>query len=153
MITEFRRWINLIECGQPLLEGKVERVPYTDYIGREIELTLVYDPSAQQARNFIDRSTNKNLRVLVLVNGIVCWDAYYVEHTDIAKMFGQKEDGRYGKLNLVYDDYSAHLSTPVYRFAGSSWYEFRIEYVRIPAIARLLASGFAEPANQTEQSA
>jgi hypothetical protein len=136
--SDLRRWIKICE-------GKIERMPYTDYMGNEFDLILVYDPTPQQARNLIDRSEHKRLRVLVVGQNIVCWDAYYVEHVDIAKMLGHTGHGRDGKLWLMFDNDHDQLPAPVYRLGGGSWQGQREQYIRIPAIARLLAAGFAEP--------
>jgi hypothetical protein len=148
MQNDLTKWLRLVEADaarKQITEGTIERMPYKDYMGNALDLTLIHDPTAQQARHFIDRSANKRLRVMVVDHGIICWDAYYVEHADMAKLFGKSGAGRDDKLWLMHDDDHGQLPEPVYRFGGGSWKGLRDRYVKIAAIARLLTAGFHEP--------
>ena len=133
----FREIIDLITLNE-----KTETYPFTTYTGIEIDLKLIWNPSPNEAMGAVRRSEDQILRVLLVDQDIACWDAYYVEHRDVAKLLDRPElmRGRDNKLYIVWD-----AEKQFFEFQGGSWNVNREHYQSIPAIARLLNAGFQEP--------
>lgn len=139
-MQEMRRWISAV-----LNEGKVERVPYRDFVGNEIMLTLVWNPSYPQLQNLIRRSIDGVFRCLLVGDDIVLWDAHYVEHTDVCKLLGvPRPQGRlgFGSFYEVGDNIVFHGGR-----GGDNPF-----YAQNPALRRLFDAGVVPKPCSTQES-
>lgn len=114
--------------SQMVQESKIQRMPFRDYIGNSIDLRLYWNPSVIQIKNLCERSKDMQLRYILVGNDLVAWDAYYVEHKDIAKLvMAETPVGRksYGFFTMAHGKVTISGSQPTH-----------------PQVAKFLSSGF-----------
>jgi hypothetical protein len=97
------RLSELFENDHRSITEKVEMHPYRDYVGNEFDLKLIWNPTARQAKNLVDQSRETMMRVLLVGDKAVIWDAHYVEHADVEKLLGLPRGPREIKLFLYMD--------------------------------------------------
>jgi len=104
-----------------------------------VELAVTINPSAKIAKTLTDNSVDQIIRLVIVGERVLAWDAYYAEHVQVAEAFGFPYVSAQNKLSIEKENDGE------YRFVCGVWRLYRNELLAHKHIKRLIDGGILEP--------